>query len=109
MNALQIGAVQTTVCSWRQTGISGGAGAQIDLLLDRADRCINVCEIKFSIQPFRIDKKYASELDKKIAAFRNSETRKTFFRTFITTYGIVDNTYKEQQVDADITMDALFG
>jgi hypothetical protein len=86
--ALQIGAVQSTASSWRQPGTSSESGAQIDLLLDRADQCINICEIKFSTQPFVIDKKYARELEQKLAAFRqNSRTRKTLFLTFITTYG----------------------
>jgi AAA+ ATPase superfamily predicted ATPase len=108
--ALQIGGVQSTASSWRQPGTSSEAGAQIDLLLDRADQCINICEIKFSTQPFAIDKKYARELEQKLAAFRqNSGSRKTLFLTFITTYGLSDTIYKEQLADADITMDALFG
>ena len=108
--ALQIGGVQSTASSWRQPGTSSETGAQIDLLLDRADQCINICEIKFSTQPFTIDKKYARELEQKLAAFRqNSGSRKTLFLTFITTYGLSDTIYKEQLADADITMDALFG
>lgn len=108
--ALQIGGVQSTASSWRQPGTSSEAGAQIDLLLDRADQCINICEIKFSTQPFVIDKKYARELEQKLAAFRqNTRSRKTLFLTFITTYGLSDTIYKEQLADADITMDRLFG
>lgn len=108
--ALQIGGVQSTTSSWQKPGTSSEAGAQIDLLLDRADQCINICEVKFSMQPFVIDKKYARELEHKIAAFRqNSRSRKTLFLTFITTYGLSDTIYKEQLVDADIKMDALFG
>jgi uncharacterized protein len=109
-NALQIGAVQSTASSWRQPGTSSEAGAQIDLLLDRADQCINICEIKFSTQPFLIDKKYARELEQKLAAFRQiTGSRKTLFLTFITTYGLSDTIYKEQLADVEITMDALFG
>jgi hypothetical protein len=108
--ALQIGGVQSTVSSWQQPGTSSEPGAQIDLLLDRADQCINVCEIKFSTQLFVIDKKYARELEQKLAAFRQtSGSRKTLFLTFITTYGLSETTYKGQLADADIKMDALFG
>jgi AAA+ ATPase superfamily predicted ATPase len=108
--ALQIGAVQSTASSWRRPGTSSEPGAQIDLLLDRADQCINICEIKFSTGPFAIDKKYARELEQKLAAFReNTGSRKTLFLTFITTYGLSDTIYKEQLADADIRMDALFG
>jgi AAA+ ATPase superfamily predicted ATPase len=108
--ALQIGGVQSTASSWRQQGVSSEAGAQIDLLLDRADQCINICEIKFSTQPFVIDKKYARELEQKLAAFRqNTKSRKTLFLTFITTYGLSETIYKEQLADLEVTMDALFG
>jgi AAA+ ATPase superfamily predicted ATPase len=108
--ALQIGGIQSTASSWYQPGTSFETGAQIDLLLDRADRCINICEIKFSTQPFVIDKKYARELEQKLAAFRqNSGSQKALFLTFITTYGLSDTIYKEQLADADVTMDALYG
>jgi uncharacterized protein len=108
--ALQIGAVQSTASSWHQRGAMTDAGGQIDLLLDRADQCINICEIKFSTRPFIIDKKYARELEQKLGAFRqNTGSRKTLFLTFITTYGLSDTIYKEQLADVDITMDALFG
>jgi AAA+ ATPase superfamily predicted ATPase len=108
--ALQIGGVQSTASSWRQPGTAARPGAQIDLLLDRADQCINICEIKFSTKPFAIDKKYARELEQKLSAFRqNSRSKKTLFLTLITTYGLSETIYKGQLADADIKMDALFG
>ena len=45
-------------------------GAQIDLLFDREDKTITVCEIKYSAQPFIIDKQYAKELLNKIKIFQ---------------------------------------
>lgn len=107
--ALQIGGVHTTASSWYQPGDGKNNGVQIDLLLDRADRCINICEIKFSTKPFSIDKKYAADLQNKMTVFRQiTNTKQALFLTFITTYGMYENDYKYQRVDAEITMESLF-
>jgi AAA+ ATPase superfamily predicted ATPase len=107
--ALQIGGVSTNITSWTKTGKGKDRGAQIDLVIDRADKCINVCEIKFSTSPFLIDKKYADSLQNKMLLFRQStETKKSLFLTFITTYGVVNNDYKTQRVDAEVSANSLF-
>lgn len=107
--ALQIGGVYTTFSSWIQTGKGKDRGAQIDLVIDRADKCINICEMKFSTTPYLIDKKYADSLQNKVMQFRQStQTNKTLFLTFITTYGVVDNDYKTQRVDAEVRAASLF-
>jgi hypothetical protein len=54
-----ISGVQTTTSSWIKTG--GGPNVQIDLVIDRRDHVINICEMKFSINEFAISKKYAEE------------------------------------------------
>jgi uncharacterized protein len=107
--ALQIGGVHTAFSSWYHPGNRKDNGAQIDLLLDRADQCINICETKFSTKPFVIDKKYAAELQNKMMVFRQTtDTKKTLFLTLITTYGVYDNDYKYQNVDSEVTMQSLF-
>ena len=54
----------------------GTSGAQIDLLIERRDRIINICEIKFSSDEFIIDKEYDHKLRNKIEAFkRNTSTK----------------------------------
>src|SRR3546814_3997247 len=99
----------TYQASWRKAGNAQGPGAQIDLLIDRSDQCINVCEIKFSEQLFTIDKSYAEALQRKLLAFRTAtKTRKTTFLTMITTYGIKENDHKTQSVDSQLTMDDIF-
>ncbi|HMR85821.1 MAG TPA: ATP-binding protein, partial [Niabella sp.] len=106
---LQIAGVQSVAASWVQTGTSGSNGAQIDLLIDRADQCINICEMKFSQSDFTIDKRYASELANKLKVFRdNTRTRKTLFLTLITTYGVKKNTYYTNLVQSELMMDDLF-
>lgn len=84
-------------------------GTQIDLLLDRDDNVINLCEMKFYNTEFTIDKKYASEIAKKVAVFSAStKTKKSIFVTFITTYGLNSNPYSTQHVQNELTMDDLF-
>ncbi|MCB0579136.1 MAG: AAA family ATPase [Phaeodactylibacter sp.] len=107
--ALGISGVYTEESAWAGQEEATGAGAQIDLLIDRADNVINVCEIKFSQNPFAIDKKYAAELRNKLFAFRqNTKTRKTLFLTMITTFGLAENQYSTSMVEQSLDMDALF-
>jgi hypothetical protein len=59
--ALGIAGVYCEESIWKVRGNEDQAGAQIDLLIDRADHCISVCEMKFSATEFSIDKKYANQ------------------------------------------------
>lgn len=84
-------------------------GAQIDMLVDRADKCINLCETKFYESEFVIDKAYAEKLRKKKNCFREKTgTKKTLFTTLITVYGAQKNKYYLNAVDQQLTMDAFF-
>jgi AAA+ ATPase superfamily predicted ATPase len=83
--------------------------AQIDLLIDRADNIINLCEMKFYSSEFTINKSYAENLRRKIAAFREeSETKKNTHLVMITTFGTSDNPYKTELVQNELTADCLF-
>jgi AAA+ ATPase superfamily predicted ATPase len=106
-NALGISGVYSTTSSWRSETIKNGA--QIDLVIDRRDHVINLCEMKYSINPFVIDSKYANELRNKIGVFKTeTKTRKSVFLTLITTYGLQSNSHSIGLVQNDISMDALF-
>jgi predicted AAA+ superfamily ATPase len=107
--AIGIGAVYTEVSGWRYIGKKREKGAQIDLLLDRQDHCINLCEIKFCDREFVIDKRYAGDLENKVQVFKShSKTRKTIFPTMITPYGILKNDYYTNLVQAEVLMSDLF-
>ena len=83
--------------------------SQIDLVIDRDDNRINLCEIKFSSAPFTISKDYFEKLKKKYNEFKNeTATRKGVFFTFITTYGITQNSWSLSITEDNITMDILF-
>ncbi|NOQ71593.1 MAG: AAA family ATPase [Crocinitomix sp.] len=83
--------------------------AQIDLLIDREDRVINLCEIKFTQAPFEITKSYHKNLLNKINAFKlDTETNKNIFLTMLTTAGIKQNKYSLEIVESELTSACLF-
>ena len=105
--ALGISGVQTMVSSWRSSNPE--SGAQIDLVIDRRDHVVTVCEMKYSIQPFTIDKKYSAELHSKLQRFiAETGTRKSIFLAMVTTFGIAPGKYSLGLVQNDLTMDCLF-
>ncbi len=90
--ALGIAAVQTRVCAWRTKNSSNGT--QIDLLIDRKDETINICEIKYTKGPFAIDKRTMKELQDKLNLFlEETDTRKSLLLTLITANGLKQNEY----------------
>jgi predicted AAA+ superfamily ATPase len=107
--ALGIEGVRADFYSWRYLPGPGKTGAQIDLVLDRDDRCINLCEMKFTDSEFTIDKAYATELDNKVRVFREeTNTKKTLFLTLVTTYGVKKNEQYLGRVQNEIPMTELF-
>jgi hypothetical protein len=108
---LGIQGIETEESAWRYVPHKGQreSGAQIDLLIDRKDRCINICEMKFYTGEYSIDKSYANELEQKLQVFaKKTKTKKTLFLTMITTYGIKENSYSARMVQKSLTMDMLF-
>lgn len=104
---LKISGINAVHGSWIEKNTQNGA--QIDLLIDRDDNVINLCEMKFYNTEYAIDKKYANEIAKKVNAFSDStKTKKSIFVTFITSYGLISNQYSRQYVQNELTMDHLF-
>ena len=107
--ALGISGVFSTHSSFYHKGEDGMDGCQIDLLIDRNDKVINLCEIKFSNNEFIITKAYNKDLKRKVALFKHySKSKKQIFLTFITTYGLIPNEYSRSSVDKELTLAALF-
>jgi len=105
--ALEIGGIISHSASWKSS--QSADGAQIDLLIDRRDRVINLCEVKYSINPYVITKSYSENLRNKIGVFKaETQTKKAVFLTMITTYGLAKNQYSMSLVQNQITMDDLF-
>ncbi len=108
--ALGIAGVETTHGCWlHRPSERVNEGAQIDLLIDRRDDVINICEMKFTDDEFVIDKQYARELKRKLDVFRRAtRTRKSLYLTMVTTFGVRKNSYATDLVASEITMDDLF-
>ena len=99
----------TEASGWRYMPPKAKKGAQIDLLLDRQDKVINLCEMKFANGEFVINKKYAEELENKITVFRSeTKTRSVVFPTMITTYGVKKNGYYREIMQGEVVMEDLF-
>jgi uncharacterized protein len=104
---LGISGVYAEISTWRSQAKSGGA--QIDMLIDRKDRVINICEMKFSTKVFTITKAYADNLRNKMMVFRTeTDTNKTLFLTIIAANGLTENQYSQQLVQDALDMNALF-
>ena len=104
--ALGISGVHSDISSWISR--SSENGAQIDLVIDRADRVITLCEIKFAKGLFEIDRAYDMNLRNKIEAFRKeTKTRKALHLAMITTYGVKPGKYSGI-VQSEVVMDELF-
>lgn len=97
--------------TWRYIPTKGSdtQGAQIDLLFDRDDEAMTLCEIKYTEKPFVIDKAYAAQLAKKIAVFKvRTKTDKQLFLALISASGLKKTFYSEEMVNAVVTIDDLF-
>jgi hypothetical protein len=97
--------------SWKYVPKKGDKehGAQIDLLFDREDRTITICEIKYTETPFVIDKQYAEILIKKIEIFKEkTKTTKQIFLAIISASGIKKSIYSEDMITGIVTQEDLF-
>lgn len=83
-------------------------GGQIDLLIDRADEVINICEIKYASDKYALTADYEERLRTRASLFRTvTKTKKAIHHTFITTYGVARNNHSGI-VQSEVTMDDLF-
>jgi len=119
VNALGISGTINQPCSWsyrpqkaliedEEADSDLQKGAQIDLLIDRSDKTINVCEIKYCQGEYEITKQYDATLQQRLRTFKKStKTRKSVVPTFITPYGLADNMYARRVV-RQVTGEDLF-
>ena len=83
-------------------------GAQIDLLIDRNDKTISICEMKYSNGEYDIDINYDKRIQDRLRTFQKvTKTKKTITLAFVTPNGLHDNMYS-RKVRNQITADDLF-
>jgi len=106
--ALGIAAVATEVSSYQSKANEVVPGTQIDLIIERADNCLHIIEVKFSNAPYAITKKYAAELGLKETVFRNNTGYKhQIFYTMITSHGLIDNKYSKEIINQSLMIDKI--
>lgn len=102
--ALGINGIVSNEYSWTLKG-----EAQIDLLIDRDDNCINLLEIKYHDGPYEITKGYAAQLQEKATVFKQStRTKKNLFVTLLTVFGARKNEYYLSNITNEIVIEDLF-
>ena len=107
-NALGVGSVTSKESAWSLRGNDETEGTQIDLLIDRADRVVNLCEMKFYKDEFAVDKAYDAKLRHRTQTLIDNLPRnKVVHLTLVTPFGLAYNEYfgAFQQV---VTIDDLF-
>ena len=98
--------VVTYSAAWRSK--NSEPAAQVDLLIDRNDGVINLCEMKYAADQFVIDKNQDEILRNKKSAFiSETKTRKSVHITMVTTYGVKRNEYWGN-IQSEVTMNDLF-
>ena len=107
---LGISGISTNASSWRYVPQKGSdeRGCQIDLVIERGDHIINLCEMKFSMAPFSITSVYEQHIRKRMQTFRDkTKTTSTLTITFVTTFGVAAGQHSGV-VDNEIVADDLF-
>ena len=101
--ALKCDQIESKNYCWKNTK------AQIDMVIDRSDGVVNLCEIKFYNDEFSLDASYLKKLRNKENQFRTStKTKKSIYTVMITTWGLKSNKYSQAIVTNDLTMNCLF-
>ena len=104
--ALGIAGIETMSYSWKSKEKINGA--QIDLLIDRRDDVINVCEMKYTLAPFVIETEYEKNLRNKCMVFsRETASKKSLHLTLIAASGLKSNEYTDI-IQNVLTGDDLF-
>ncbi len=105
---LFIAGILSEESAWFVEGDDVYDGARIDMLIDRRDHTIKICEMKFCSDQFVIDKDYDMTLRRKVARFTEvTETKKSIQLTFITTCGVRKNMYSGM-ISNEVTLEDLF-
>lgn len=105
---LGIGGVISSEYAWQVAAAEEHLGTQVDLLIDRNDDVINLCEMKYSKVAFSIDSDYDEALQQRRALFKSeTKTQKAVHLTMITSSGLVRNAYSSD-IQNQITSDDLF-
>jgi hypothetical protein len=106
--ALGISGIMANIFSWHVKGTDVHPGVQIDLLIDRSDNVINVCEMKYAPNGYSMDSSVIENIKKKVAVLQMYvPVRKYISPVLITSNGIIRNKYSEE-IKQSVTAEQLF-
>ncbi len=107
--ALGISGVYSQTSNFYKKGTKNEKGVQIDLLIDRNDKVINLCELKFYQDVWTLTKKDHDDIMEKVYRFKAlTKTKKQVFFTVVSTFGIKHNEHSLGYVHNAFTLDILF-
>ena len=108
--ALGISGISTSISTWKcaPDAETETPGAQIDMIIERADRIVHLCEMKFSEQQYNITSDYELRLRNRMGIFKQkTQTKQSVVYTFVTTFGVGEGKH-HSIVHSEVTMDDLF-
>lgn len=105
---LGISGVYTEVYSWFRAASQTMRGAQVDLLIDRRDGIVNLCEMKYAGEAYALEKDEVEKLQNRSRAYADAiGHRRSVHLTMVTTFGLVRNTYWNR-IQSEVVLDDLF-
>lgn len=106
--ALGISGIMANIFSWHVKGNDVHPGVQIDLLIDRSDNVINVCEMKYSPNGYLMTAAALESINKKVVTLQQYvPARKYVSPVLITSNGVIRNKYSNE-IRQSVTADQLF-
>ena len=105
-HALGIEGVITKESPWFVKADGPANGTQVDLIIDRDDRFVSVCEMKFTQGEFEVKKGYNTKLLERMQRVQEQIGRKSIHSVLVTTYGLVRNEYSSR-FDSVVTMEDI--
>ena len=107
-NKIGISGILCSESSWSVPKTEEHPGTQIDMLIDRRDKVISICEMKFADSEYQITKNYDEKIKNKMSVFRTvTKTKKALQLIMITTYGLTRGMYSNR-VQQQVLLDDLF-
>ena len=105
-HALHIDTISTISYSWRSK--TSTPAAQIDIIIERADKIVNICEVKYSQDEYNLNKEEYDKICKRKNVFiQETGLRHAPWITMITTEGVAQGKYSEM-IQSQVRLDELF-